>query len=332
MGFIKRLFTFSFIIFMMNTSPMTISSSFAADSEAKDNTPQQIGVNNPSTDLWRAVRQRNVTIQGNTQSRSPKADILIDPKGNEWRKVRREKLVPYSAYFITGVLGLLLLLFLVVRKVDIPGGKSGNKVKRMSGMQRFSHWFMASLIGFMTITGLLLFSGRFLLIPIMGNESFSYIASASRLIHNYLSPLVILSLIMMLVYFIKYNLPGKGDMKWIFTLGGLLTKGHLKNGFFNFGEKILFWFTMLLGFLLSITGLVLLFPFLELTVIWTQVAITVHVITAFLLIALTFGHIWMALTVKGTLDAMKSGGYVDENWAKSHHGHWYDKIKGKGET
>jgi formate dehydrogenase subunit gamma len=46
---------------------------------------------------------------------------------------------------------------------------------------------------------------------------------------------------------------------------------------------------------------------------------------AIVFIALVFGHIYMAtLGVPGTLQGMTKG-YVDANWAKSHHDKWYEK-------
>jgi formate dehydrogenase subunit gamma len=135
----------------------------------------------------------------------------------------------------------------------------------------------------------------------------------------------------MIIYYVRYNFPEKGDLKFLLTAGGLLSKKHLENNYFNAGEKILFWSTIILGVILSATGLLLLFPYYENTVVWTQVALVIHAIAALLLIALTFGHIWMVVSVEGTFDAMVDG-KVDENWAKAHHSIWYKKITNNPES
>lgn len=285
---------------------------------------QQIGVKSPGTDLWRQVRQQDANIVGLSQVKTPKAGILIDTKGNDWRKFRRQWLLPYGGYFLIGVTAFLALLFLLVRRSKIPGGRSGNKVRRMTSMQIISHWFLVALIGFMSLTGLLLLFGRFI-IPLMGAEAFSPIASASKEGHNLMGPLVVVSLILMIAYYMRYNWPAKGDLKFLFTLGGLLSKKHLEVGYFNAGEKVLFWLTVILGIILSASGLLLLFPYYEQTIGRTQIALLIHAIAALILIAMVFGHIWMVITVEGTLDAMKDGN-VDENWAKSHHSSWYEKV------
>ena len=329
MSAIIRLWTFSIILTILTIlTPFT----YAAESVVTDITGnnsatilQQIGVKNPGTDLWRQVRQRGTNIKGLSQVKKPKAGTLIDTKANEWRKFRREWLMPYGGYFMIGVAAFLALLFLLVRKSKIPQGRSGKKIQRMTTMQLISHWFMVALIGFMALTGLLLLFGRSVIIPLIGVEAFSPIASASKESHNLMGPLVILSLLFMLAYFIRHNWPARGDLKWLFSLGGLFSKKHLEVGFFNAGEKILFWLTMVLGIILSASGLLLLFPYYEQTIDRTQLALLIHAIAALILIALAFGHVWMVITVEGTMDAMKDGN-VDENWAKSHHSRWYQEA------
>ncbi len=291
---------------------------------------QQEGIKNPGSDLWRNVRQRDATITGLTQVKGLKTGTLIDTKGNQWRKFRREMLLPYGGYFIMGALGVVALLFIIIRRQKIPNGRSGKTITRMSTMQMITHWFLVVIVGFMSITGLLLLFGRFVIIPLMGASAFSPIASASKEGHNLMGPLLVISLLMMLIYYLRHNWPAKGDLKWLFTVGGLFSKKHLEVGYFNAGEKILFWSTMILCVLLSLTGLLLLFPYYEPTIERTQLALLIHAIAALALIAMVFGHIWMVYTVEGTFDAMNSG-EVDENWAKSHHSRWYKETTNTAE-
>lgn len=329
MGVTKRTLLFSFVVFILNLSTVLVSSANAAGEDKAGNNSnvviQQIGVKSPGSDLWREVRQRNKIIAGTSQNKSINAGVLIDPKGNEWRKARRELLMPYGGYFILIVPAVLILLYILIKKSKIPNGRSGRKVQRMSTIQRISHWFMVVLVGFLAITGLLLLFGRTAIIPYFGTGAFSVIASASKEGHNLFGPLLVISLLLMIIYYVRYNFPEKGDLKFLLTAGGLLSKKHLENNYFNAGEKILFWSTIILGVILSATGLLLLFPYYENTVVWTQVALVIHAIAALLLIALTFGHIWMVVSVEGTFDAMVDG-KVDENWAKAHHSIWYKKI------
>ena len=317
--------TFGIILIALLSIVFPYTYAAETDDISNNTATQQIQIKNPATDLWREVRQRDISIRGLTQVKDPKAGTLIDIKGNQWREFRREWLLPYGGYFMIGVTAFLALLFLLVRQSKIPQGRSGRKIQRMTSMQIISHWFMVALIGFMSLTGLLLLFGRSVIIPLLGIEAFSPIASASKEGHNLMGPLVIVSLLFMLVYFIRYNWPAKGDLKWLFTLGGLFSKKHLEVGFFNAGEKTLYWLVIVLGIILSVSGLLLLFPYYEQTIDLTQLALLIHAIAALILIALAFGHIWMAINIEGAMDSMKDGN-VDENWAKSHHSRWYKEA------
>ena len=328
----KQLFFSGFVLLVVNLMPLVGSLLFAAESTANNNVTQPTKIKSPATDLWRAVRNRQfdgvASFPKSSQIKTPNSGLLINTQGNEWRKLRREKLLPYGAYFLMGSIGFLVLLVALIRRRKIPNGRSGKVIPRMSNMQRISHWLMAFLIGFMAITGLLLLFGRLAVIPLIGAESFSPIASASKEGHNLFGPIVVVSLVFFLIYFIRYNWPAKGDFKWLLTAGGLFSKKHLKIGFFNAGEKLLFWGTIILGLVLSATGLLLLFPFYQETVNFTQLALVIHAVAALLLIALALAHIWMVRTVEGTLDAITRGS-VDENWAKAHHSEWAEKMIGE---
>ena len=317
---VKRLLL-SIILLLVSFSPLAFADSSSSET-------QGVQIKNPATDLWRAVRQREFSGNANTNAKSNSAP-LINAEGNKWRQIRRKQLLPYGAYFMAGVISILFVLMIIVRRVKIPDGRSGKLLPRMSEMQRISHWLLALLVGFMAITGLILLFGRFAIIPLIGVEAFSPVASASKEGHNLFGPIIIVSLLLMLVYFIRHNLPALRDFKWIFTAGGLLAKGHLKIGFFNAGEKLLYWLTLSFGITLAVTGLLLLFPeYQTLLKLNTQLTLIIHAITALLLIALSLAHIWMATTVEGTIDAITSGS-VDENWAKTHHSVWYEEMLAK---
>ncbi len=322
MSTFKVFFLHVFILILVLFSPLSVTPLSAAEQDRQE----PIQIKNPGADLWRAVRQRNEVVKGKTQVKSLKAGTLIDTKAYQWREFRYQWLLPYGGYFLLGVFGFLLLLFLLIRKRKIPKGRSGKTVSRMSVMQRVSHWFLVLLVGFMASTGLLLLFGRFAVIPLIGVQAFSPIASASKEGHNLFGPLLVVAIVMMLVYFIRYNFPAKVDFKWLVTLGGLLTKKHVETGFFNAGEKVLYWAVIFLGVILSVTGLILLFPVFEETASLSQLVISIHAIAALLLVALAFAHIWMVLKVEGTIDAMNTGN-VDDNWAKTHHSLWYEKLK-----
>jgi formate dehydrogenase subunit gamma len=288
-----------------------------------------IAVPNPGAELWREVRQRDHEVRGMTQVQGPDAGVLINTSGDEWRDFRRQRLVPIGGWMLLGAAGVVLLLALVRPSVPIPGGESGRRLKRFDVARRVGHWLMAALMLFLGLTGLVLLLGRFVLLPWMGPEVFSILASASKEAHDLMGPVFVAALISFFVQFVRMNLPGKGDLGWMVRLGGLIGHKHPAVGFFNPGEKILFWLVVLLGGLLSVSGIAVLFQNLWPGRDLMQAALVGHAVGGLLFIAMVFGHIYLALSVKGLLPAMTEG-YVDANWARAHHRHWYDQVEAEG--
>lgn len=333
MGFVKRLFVFSFIMFVMNILPMTVSPAFAADEDIKNSEQQQIDVKNPATDLWRAVRNREFdgadAFSSSSQIKSMGAGTLVNTQGQEWRGFRMTKLVPLSMMLLGGVLLALILFRLIRGKIKIKAGRSKRKILRFSGFQRFVHWSVAILFVILAITGTLLTFGRFGLVPLIGNKAFGTIAGFGKLLHDYLGPVFGIMLTLMLFTFIKGNFATWTDVKWIFKAGGLLG-GHASAGRYNAGEKLWFWIAILVGAVVVVSGIVLDFPFFDQTRADLELSHMVHAVASIGLLAISFGHIYMGTVgMEGALDPMKTG-YCDENWAKEHHDLWYEDLKAQG--
>ena len=296
-------------------------------------TSQGISNKNPGTDLWREVRQRESTIlKGRTQVKSVDSNVLINSDGDKWAKFRMQTLIHYSQYFLAAVLVVLLLIFLFIGTSKVEGGLSGNMVQRFKKFERVIHWAMAGFFLLLAITGLVLMFGRGLLIPLLGHETFSSIAALSKLSHNWSGPLFLFSLLLMLITYIKRNMYARGDMQWLFKAGGLIGDSHPSAGFFNMGEKIMFWLVILVGLVLSVSGLILLMPGFGQGRSIMELSHVVHGISSIFLIALTFGHIYMAVVgVEGTTQAMTHG-YVDIKWVEAHHDRWAEECKANNQV
>ena len=108
----------------------------------------------------------------------------------------------------------------------------------------------------------------------------------------------------------------------------LLTGAHVPSGRFNAGEKSWFWIgVVVLGVIMSVTGIIMLFPNFGQVRETMQQADVIHVIGAVIFVALSFGHIYLGtIGVEGAYQSMRTG-YVDEVWAKEHHELWYNDVK-----
>lgn len=303
---------------------------FAGNGE--EETPAAAGiVPNPGSELWRAVRQRNGAVVGRTQVQGVDTGVLINASGQAWREYRIKKLIPYSAYVFAGVLGALLLYFLIRGRIRIKAGRSGVLVPRYNRFERWVHWIMVAVFLTLALTGLTLLYGRLVLIPLLGPEGFATTAQVGKWMHDITGPVFILSLIVMGFTFLREALfRFKVDMIWFLRAGGYLGGKHPSSGKINAGQKSWYWAVVLGGLVLIVSGLVMYFPNFQQGRPLLQDAHMFHTLAAVFVIAFMFIHIYLAsIGMEGSLECMTRG-YCDENWAKEQHDLWYEEMKAAG--
>src|SRR5262249_27569818 len=156
---------------------------------------------------------------------------------------------------------------------------------------------------------------------------FSWLATLSKNIHNFIGPILIVAVPLMFVRYVRHNGIGMDDVRWFLNIKGYFTGHEYPSGKFNAGEKLVFWFVLVLfTTILVVPGLVLVFPNFDQTRQTMQIANILHMIAAYLAIALACVHIYLGtLGMTGAYRAMRDG-YVDESWAKHHHLRWYEQV------
>ena len=89
----------------------------------------------------------------------------------------------------------------------------------------------------------------------------------------------------------------------------------------------MFWLVLVVAsIVLIVSGLILLFPNFDQTRSTMQVANVVHMVAAYLSIALACVHIYLGtIGMEGAYRAMRDG-YVDASWAEHHHMIWYKEV------
>jgi formate dehydrogenase subunit gamma len=287
---------------------------------------------NPAAELWRDVRQRTAPVSGRTQVKGVDSGVLINANGDRWRKFRIEQLIPIGGYVLAGVLLALAVFYLVRGKVPIEGGMSSHKLLRYSNYERTIHWFIAGVFLFLALSGLILLFGRPLLIPLIGKEAFSVLASASKEGHNLMGPLFLLALVLIFIKFVRRNIYQKGDLTWLLRGGGVIGSKHVPSNFFNMGEKSMFWLLVFVGGTIIVSGLVLLSPVFGQGREWMELAHVGHAVGAIFMIAVIFGHIYIGtIGMEGAVEGMKTG-YCDLNWAREHHDLWASEAEKRGEV
>lgn len=291
-----------------------------------------IQVPNPGAELWSAVRQRGLAVEGRSQVQGPDSGVLINPYGQQWREFRMEQLVPYSAYILAAAIILIFLFYLIRGRIPVEGGASDKKLFRYSLYERTLHWSIAAIFIFLAISGVVMLFGRTVLIPLMGTEAFSYIAVVCKEGHNLAGPLFAILLILMFFQFARRNIYQKGDLTWLLRGGGVIGKAHVPSNFFNMGEKSMFWMLVIIGGLIAASGLLMAYPLIEAERTWLELSHVSHGISTVIMMVVIIGHIYIgSIGMEGAIDGMKTG-YCDLNWAKEHHDLWANKCEEQGEV
>ncbi len=273
--------------------------------------------------VWRDVRSG---APGVTTVQGVETGVLVQSGGETWRQIREPIAFWGGLLVAVSVLGLALV-HLVLGPLGPGDAPSGRLIRRFSAADRHAHWLMAISWVVLAITGLILSFGKTVLLPVLGYPVFAWIASMAKTLHNFTGPILVVAVPWLFVRFIRDNGIGIEDLKWLLKLPGLY-KGHFyPSQRFNAGEKIQFWIALvLISTVLTVTGLILVFPNIGQGRATMQISSTIHMVAAYLSIAISLLHIYLGtLGVTGAYSGMRYG-YVDEAWAKHHHELWYQDV------
>ncbi len=290
---------------------------------------------------WSAVEQIYVhgdipEVQGITTTASfPISDYQPEQViGNALSLLQPQE--SWSLAVMLSVIGVIILfgIFTIVNgSVKLNNGFSGNKVLRWSKADVAIHWLGGISCMVLIISGIVIASGKFLIEPSLTDSRWLGIINSAINWHALLALPFIAGYVLMVIKWASKQAPKAYDLKWFASLGGYLNFGSFKGkhpdaGFANAGEKLWFWTFAIFGFMISVSGLVLMYPesitVSKDTANWMLVG---HLISAIVIGAFSVVHIFMATVIsEGGMENMVSG-YCDENWAKQHHNLWYQEVK-----
>jgi formate dehydrogenase subunit gamma len=273
--------------------------------------------------LWSEVRSgapQTTSIVGR------ETNVLIQPQGQTWRALRTPLMGAGAIVIALAVIGLVVF-YLWRGRLDYARRPGDRVIRRFEPMDRYAHWLLAICWVVLAITGLILSAGKSVLLPILGYTLFSWLATFAKNVHNFVGPVLIIAVPLMFVRFVRDNGIGLEDIRWFTHIVGYF-KGHeYPSGKFNAGEKLVFWVVLVvLSTVLTVSGLVLVFPNFGQTRGTMQIANSIHMVAAYGAIALACVHIYLGTI--GMTDAYRAMryGYVDASWAKHHHARWYDDV------
>ena len=201
-------------------------------------------------------------------------------------------------------------------------------ILRYTAGQRSNHWITAITFFLLAASGLAFFHPAFFfLVVFLGGPQWA------RILHPFIGVVMFISFIILAVRLWGYNKVTDVDRQWMKQINDVVMNRDdalPAIGRYNAGQKYLFWVMVLTMILLLATGIVIwrsifgiYFP-----VTIHRIAVLIHSISAFVLIAGVIVHIYAAIWVKGTIRAMTRG-TVTHAWARHHHAKWYQEMTGQ---
>lgn len=268
-------------------------------------------------------------VSGRVSIPDQKSGLLIQPQGREWRQFHNTTMFWVGVVSVLGMIAVLAVFYMTRGKIMIEGGFSGRTILRFNVLERFVHWLTAGCFIILALSGLNVTFGKSVLLPLMGHEAFTALSVWAKYAHNFLAFPFMAGILFMFAVWVKDNIPEGADIAWLKAGGGLIGHEHPPAKKFNGGQKLIFWSVIIGGVALSISGVLLLFPFFATTIWNMQLAQIVHGLVGVLLIAVMLAHAYIgSIGMQGAFDAMGSG-EVDLNWAKEHHSLWVQEEEAK---
>jgi formate dehydrogenase subunit gamma len=201
-------------------------------------------------------------LTGRVSIPDAKAALLQQPQGRDYRGFREGVLPWLGGIAVLGMILALAVFYFTKGRIRLePSEESGRKILRFNALERFTHWLTALCFIVLAISGLNYIFGKRLLMPIIGPDAFAAWSQYAKYAHNFLAWPFMLGLLVMIVVWIRDNIPDRTDVTWLKQGGGFLGGGHPPARRFNAGQKLIFWSVVIGGLALSVSGLIMLFPF-----------------------------------------------------------------------
>jgi len=190
---------------------------------------------------------------------------------------------------------------------------------------RLVHWWTTLMMLYLILSGFALGYPRMAwLFNILGG------GQTVRFLHPWAGLGFVVGLVLMMVMWWRPMIFQSVDRAWFRQIGTYVRTGHtdVDTDEYNGGQKAYFWFEIVSGALLLITGIPLWFPDL-LPREWNLAARFTHHGLFLLTIGFLFVHVYLStVAFPGTFRSMTSG-TVERAWAAFHHPRWFRRIDSK---
>src|SRR5437899_3052342 len=174
--------------------------------------------------VWREVRSGKEEY---TSIKGRETGVLVQTYGETWRQLKNGWITPIAGWLIAAVVVVIGAFYKWRGSIKVHGEPSGRLIERFTPFERYTHWVVAISFVILGTSGLVLMLGKYVLLPVIGYTLFAWLAQLSKHLHNFVGPVFVVSLLMLIVIFLKDNLPRLYDIKWFANLGGMISGEHV---------------------------------------------------------------------------------------------------------
>ena len=205
--------------------------------------------------------------------------------------------------------------------VSTNGGAAASAgFERYTFVERVVHWVVALTFIALMLSGFALgYPRAYFLSGLFGG------GQTMRFLHPWFGVAFTLGILWMLVSWASDMRLNAGDREWLGKLKTYAASGHsgLDTGRYNAGQKGYYWFSVIFGLVLLVTGLPLWYPWLLGSGGFQNIARFLHHAAFLLMVGGFMIHVYMSTVMfPGTLSAMTTG-RVSRAWAAFHHPAWF---------
>ncbi|MGC8720029.1 MAG: formate dehydrogenase subunit gamma [Thermodesulforhabdaceae bacterium] len=228
-------------------------------------------------------------------------------------------LTPYASVIIA------ILVFALVLHYTGQGPKVADFYSAPATIQwftlseRWTHLFRMVSFIFLAITGYVFFYNNIPMLQMLFGSP-----RTAVVIHWVAGIVFIVASIVSLKLWGKYAKFEPYDREWLAKKGGYIGGKDVEvpAGRMNAGQKIFFWFTVALSFIMGITGVPLIFK-ASLPLSLSCLLSTIHGFFAVVFVASVIAHAYLGTIANPGTWRILVDGKVSEAWIKKHHSVWY---------
>jgi formate dehydrogenase subunit gamma len=197
-----------------------------------------------------------------------------------------------------------------------------DSIVRYSANERTNHWIVAIAFVLAALSGLALFHpALFWLANLFGGGPWA------RILHPIISLAMVLAFLFLAVAVWKDNRLQDRDWKWLRQMQDVVNNREERLpevGRYNAGQKLLFFVIVICMVGLLLSGIVIWRAYFSLyfSIGVIRFASLLHALCALVLVCAIILHVYAAIWVKGSMQAMTRG-TVTAGWAWKHHRAWF---------